>query len=60
MPCCRADGWICEKLPDRPWPHDHYAGPGMLCRNPECIVGRVKRAELDSLRESEQIKTRSD
>lgn len=27
--CC--EGWICEEHPDKPWPHDDCAGPGMLC-----------------------------
>jgi hypothetical protein len=26
----------------------------MLCQNPECVVGRVKRAELESRRETPQ------
>jgi hypothetical protein len=50
MLCHCADGWICEQHPDRPWPHDGCPGPGELCRNPECVVGRVLRAELDDRR----------
>jgi Phage integrase family len=30
------DGWICEEHPDKPWPHDDCAGPGVQCPNPEC------------------------
>jgi hypothetical protein len=52
MPCHFADGWICETHPDQPWPHDDCIGPGTLCRNPECAVGRVVRAELDARRAS--------
>lgn len=22
--------WVCEQHPDKPWPHDDCAGPGML------------------------------
>jgi hypothetical protein len=25
-----AGGWRCEQHPDKPWPHDDCAGPGML------------------------------
>ena len=25
-----AGGWVCEQHPDREWPHDDCAGPGML------------------------------
>ena len=31
-----AEGWICEAHPDKPWPHDDCAGPGMLCRTAGC------------------------
>lgn len=30
-PQCQA-GWICEAHPDRGWPHDDCAGPGMPCQ----------------------------
>lgn len=33
-PC--SAGWICEAHPERGWPHDDCAGPGMLCRTPGC------------------------
>ena len=23
-------GWVCEQHPDKPWPHDDCAGPGMV------------------------------
>jgi Cysteine-rich CPCC len=26
-----SDGWICEQHPERGWPHDECAGPGMPC-----------------------------
>jgi hypothetical protein len=48
-PSCHCDdGWICEQHHEKPWPHDGCGGPGMLCQDPECSVGRVKRAELDA------------
>jgi hypothetical protein len=25
------NGWLCEQHPDRGWPHDDCAGPGMPC-----------------------------
>jgi len=25
------DGWVCEKHPAKPFPHDDCAGPGMPC-----------------------------
>ena len=51
MPCYCREGWICEQHPARPWPHEVCAGPGMLCQDPACVVGRVLRAELDARRE---------
>src|SRR5438445_13715732 len=32
---CEA-GWICEAHPDRPWPHDDCAGPGVPCATAAC------------------------
>jgi hypothetical protein len=52
MRCHCRDGWICEDHPDRPWQHDGCKGAGDLCRNPDCIPARVKRAELDDVREA--------
>jgi hypothetical protein len=45
--CSCAEGWVCEDHPDRPWQHDRCGGAGMLCQNPDCIVGRTRRAELE-------------
>ena len=25
-------GWVCEQHPNREWPHNACAGPGMPCR----------------------------
>ncbi len=25
------DGWLCEQHPEKPWPHDDCAGPGVPC-----------------------------
>jgi hypothetical protein len=25
------EGWVCERHPDQPFPHDDCAGPGMPC-----------------------------
>ena len=37
LTCGKCDhGWICEAHPDRPWPHDDCAGPGMPCDVPTC------------------------
>jgi hypothetical protein len=27
----RNGGWICERHPDLPWPHEACAGPGIPC-----------------------------
>lgn len=36
---CGGGGWICEQHPDRTWPHDNCAGPGMPCVcNPKANV----------------------
>jgi hypothetical protein len=32
--CCR--GWVCERHPEKPWPHDDCPGPGVNCPNPAC------------------------
>jgi hypothetical protein len=32
---CNA-GWICERHPQHPWPHEDYAAPAMLCDVPMC------------------------
>ena len=29
-------GWVCEKHPDRPWPHDGCAGSVIPCEFPDC------------------------
>lgn len=40
-------GWICEEHPDRPWPHDDCAGPGMPCDVDGCEAsGIVRRDEV--------------
>jgi hypothetical protein len=44
------DGWICEKHPDQAWPHEDCPGPGQLCADPDCLAGRLRRAELDARR----------
>jgi len=49
--CHCQDGWICDTHRDRPWPHDVCYGPGTLCVNPRCTVGRVLRAELADQRQ---------
>ena len=37
LTCGKCDhGWICEAHPDRPWPHDDCAGPGIPCDVPTC------------------------
>jgi hypothetical protein len=28
---CGGEGWLCEQHPERAWPHDDCAGPGMPC-----------------------------
>jgi hypothetical protein len=34
-PCARCtEGWICAQHPEKGWPHDDCAGPGMPC--PRC------------------------
>lgn len=30
-PQCGGARWVCEEHPDRPWPHDDCAGPGVPC-----------------------------
>lgn len=30
-PTCHGEHWICEAHPDRAWPHEHCAGPGVRC-----------------------------
>lgn len=34
--CGDVMGWFCESHPDKPWPHDECAGPGMPCDEPGC------------------------
>lgn len=41
-----ADGWICEEHPDKPWPHDDCAGPGVPCENPACEFSIVRAGLL--------------
>ena len=48
--CICADGGTCELHPDMPWPHNDCSGPGELCPNPDCLAGRILRAELDAKR----------
>jgi hypothetical protein len=56
--CHCLDGWICDTHRDQPWPHDACTGPGTLCLNPSCIVGRVLRAELaDQRQDSAWLRT---
>jgi hypothetical protein len=50
MRCICNEGWICEQHEDMPWPHDDCPGPGMLCADPDCLDGRILRAELDAKR----------
>lgn len=38
--------WICEQHPDKPWPHDDCAGPGMPKVEP------VEPAEVKSTEEA--------
>jgi hypothetical protein len=44
MPTCGKclDGWICEEHPDKPWPHDGCAGPGVPCDNPFCDFSIIR------------------
>jgi hypothetical protein len=43
------DGWVCEEHPDKPWPHEDCAGPGMESPNPEFARGgQVIRRGRDS------------
>jgi hypothetical protein len=51
MACYCKHGWICEAHHDKPWPHETCPGPGIICQNPDCAIGRLLRAELDALRE---------
>ena len=30
------EGWVCERHPNQPWPHDECEGPGVPCTNPVC------------------------
>jgi hypothetical protein len=30
------DGWICERHPDLPWPHDQCPGPAIPCDVADC------------------------
>jgi hypothetical protein len=46
--CACADGWVCEEHPHEPWQHDGCGGAAMLCQNPECVLGRALRTELDA------------
>jgi hypothetical protein len=50
---CNA-GWICGAHPERGWPHDDCAGPGVPC--PRCQPGAAGGAERHVLpdRESEE------
>jgi hypothetical protein len=43
--CVCNDGWICEEHPDRGWPHDDCAGPGVPC--PICNVQSPPRPPSD-------------
>jgi hypothetical protein len=49
--CSCAEGWVCEDHPDQPYEHDGCVGAGMLCQNPDCVIGRTLRAELDARRQ---------
>jgi hypothetical protein len=55
--CSCNDGRICEDHPDQPWQHDGCGGAGMLCENPDCVVGRTLRAELDARRQADTPST---
>ena len=33
-PLCEDERFVCEKHPEKPWPHDDCAGPGIPC--PAC------------------------
>ena len=46
MTCTRCQGerWVCGQHPERGWPHDDCAGPGVPC--PECQPGVSGGAEL--------------
>ena len=56
MACYCDKGWVCEQHPGQPWPHDDCPGPRMLCADPNCIKGRVRRAERNATREPERQK----
>lgn len=46
LACVCISGWRCEQHPERGWPHDTCAGPGMPCENPACDVGVTLRHQL--------------
>jgi hypothetical protein len=51
--CPCADGWVCEDHPDQPPQHDGCGAAGMLCHNPDCVVGQTLRAEFDARRQDD-------
>jgi hypothetical protein len=54
MACHCKHGWICESHPDRAWPHGDCPGPAIICRNPECRIGEMLRAEFKAARAVEE------
>jgi hypothetical protein len=48
--CYCVEGWICEQHPDRGWPHEDCAGPGMPCEDPACAIGMQLRHKLAARR----------
>jgi len=47
MPCpsCFGAGWICERHPDQPWPHEGCSGAGEPC--PACNTSNPTRTDFD-------------
>ena len=39
-PVC-VNGWACEEHPEKPWPHDECAGPGVPCRVEGCAESKM-------------------
>lgn len=53
MPCPKcAEGWVCEEHPDKPWPHDDCAGPGVPCKEPGCELSLMRVPPKDGPRMS--------
>jgi hypothetical protein len=50
LTCLCVEGWVCEQHPEKGWPHDDCAGPGMPCENPACEAGVTLRHQLAARR----------